>query len=140
MHYSKILGFKGRWANEFQTQSLDRFVGAYVRENRSGRTSHDSFPGVVVHAEQANESAGQAYALHLGWSGNHHVRVEEQFFGCAYAQLGELFYPGELSLKPGESYCSPVLYGASSARGFSDLSRYPSAGRNRKLFLRGWPS
>ena len=90
-HYSKILSFAGRWGNEFQSQSIDRFMGAYVRENRSGRTSHDSFPGVIVHTEQTNESSGSAYGLHLGWSGNHHVRVEEQFTGQAYAQLGELF-------------------------------------------------
>ena len=122
MHYNKILGFKGRWAKEFQTQSIDRFMGAYVRENRSGRTSHDAFPAVIVHSEQANESAGEAYGLHLGWSGNHHLRIEAQFVGRAYAQFGELFFPGELSLEPDESYCSPVLYGASSSTGFTDLS------------------
>ena len=102
MHYTKILGFTGRWANEFQLQTLDRFAGAYVRENRSGRTSHDTFPGVIVHAEHTNEQTGAAYGLHLGWSGNHHVRIEEQHSGQAYAQLGELFYPGELSLEPGQ--------------------------------------
>ena len=122
MHYNKILGFKGRWAKEFQTQSIDRFMGAYVRENRSGRTSHDAFPAVIVHSDQANESDGEAYGLHLGWSGNHHLRIEEQFVGRAYAQFGELFFPGELSLEPGESYCSPVLYGASSNTGLTDLS------------------
>ena len=122
MHYNKILGFKGRWAKEFQTQSIDRFMGAYVRENRSGRTSHDAFPAVIVHSDQANESAGEAYGLHLGWSGNHHLRIEEQFVGRAYAQFGELFFPGELSLEPGESYCSPVLHGASSNTGLTDLS------------------
>ena len=122
MHYNKILGFKGRWAKEFQTQSIDRFMGAYVRENRSGRTSHDAFPAVIVHSDQANESAGEAYGLHLGWSGNHHLRIEEQFVGRAYAQFGELFFPGELSLEPGESYCSPMLYGANSNTGFTDLS------------------
>ena len=122
MHYNKILGFKGRWAKEFQTQSIDRFMGAYVRENRSGRTSHDAFPAVIVHSDQANESDGEAYGLHLGWSGNHHLRIEEQFVGRAYAQFGELFFPGELSLEPGESYYSPVLYGASSNTGLTDLS------------------
>ena len=122
MHYNKILGFKGRWAKEFQTQSIDRFMGAYVRENRSGRTSHDAFPAVIVHSDQANESDGEAYGLHLGWSGNHHLRIEEQFVGRAYAQFGELFFPGELSLESGESYCSPVLYGASSNTGLTDLS------------------
>ena len=123
MDYKKILGFEGRWANEFQLQPVDRFMGTYLRENRSGRTSHDSFPGVVIHTEQANEATGAAYGLHLGWSGNHHIRIEEQFTGRTYAQLGELFFPGELSLNPNQSYCSPVLYGASTNNGLSALSR-----------------
>jgi len=123
MHYNKILGFAGRWGNEFQRQSVDRFMGTYLRENRSGRTSHDSFPGVILHTEQTNEGAGAAYGLHLGWSGNHQIRVEEQFVGRAYAQMGELFLPGELSLEPNESYCSPTLYGASTQSGLSSLSQ-----------------
>jgi len=122
MQYNKILGFTGRWANEFQQVSIDRFPGAYVRENRSGRTSHDSFPGIVVHTEDSNESSGSAYGLHLGWSGNHQLRIEEQHTGQAYAQLGELFFPGEMSLEPGEKYCSPTLYGTSTAHGFSAIS------------------
>ena len=109
MDHNKILGFQGRWANEFQRHSVDRFMGSYLRENRSGRSSHDSFPGVIIHTQQCNESTGHAYGLHLGWSGNHRIRIEEQFVGRAYAQLGELFFPGELSLEPNESYCSPVL-------------------------------
>jgi alpha-galactosidase len=122
MDHNKIMGFRGRWANEFQRYSVDRFMGTYLRENRSGRTSHDSFPGVIIHTEQCTENAGHAYGLHLGWSGNHRIHVEEQFTGRAYAQLGELFFPGELSLEPNESYCSPVLYGASTNRGLSALS------------------
>ena len=120
--HNKILGFQGRWANEFQRHSVDRFMGSYLRENRSGRSSHDSFPGVIIHTQQCNESTGHAYGLHLGWSGNHRIRIEEQFVGRAYAQLGELFFPGELSLEPNESYCSPVLYGASTDSGLSALS------------------
>ena len=122
MDHNKIMGFRGRWANEFQRYSVDRFMGTYLRENRSGRTSHDSFPGVIIHTEQCTENAGHAYGLHLGWSGNHRIRIEEQFTGRAYAQLGELFFPGELSLEPNESYCSPVLYGASTNSGLSALS------------------
>jgi len=123
INYNKILGFQGRWAKEFQLQSVDRFSGTYLRENRSGRTSHDSFPGVIIHTEQTSEASGAAYGLHLGWSGNHRIRVEEQFRGRAYAQLGELFFPGELNLDPKQSYCSPVLYGASTNNGLSALSK-----------------
>lgn len=124
LHYDKILGFEGRWANEFQLQHVDRFLGGYLRENRAGRTSHDNFPGIVIHTAQTNESIGGAFGLHLGWSGNHRICVEEHSGGRAFAQLGELFYPGELSLEPGESYRSPVLFGARTHSGFSGLSRH----------------
>ena len=123
LHYDKILGFEGRWANEFQLQKIDRFLGCYLRENRAGRTSHDNFPGVVIHTGQTNESIGGAFGLHLGWSGNHRICVEEHSGGRAFAQLGELFHPGEMSLEPGESYRSPVLFGARSHAGFSGMSR-----------------
>jgi alpha-galactosidase len=123
MHYDKILGFEGRWAFEFQLQHVDRFLGGYLRENRAGRTSHDTFPGIVIHTGQTNESIGGAFGLHLGWSGNHRICLEELSGGRALVQLGELFFPGELSLEPGESYRSPVLYGARTHDGFSGLSR-----------------
>ena len=123
LNYDKILGFEGRWSNEFQTRTVDRFLGSYLRENRAGRTSHDTFPGVILHTEQTNESNGSAYALHLGWSGNHRLRIEELSDGRAYAQLGELFFPGEISLAPGESYCSPDLYGVHTDKGFTDVSQ-----------------
>lgn len=123
LRFDKILGFEGRWSNEFQLQSVDRFMGSYLRENRTGRTSHDTFPGVILHTPQTNENAGAAYALHLGWSGNHSLRIEELSDGRAYAQLGELFFPGELSLDSGESYRSPNLYGVHTERGFTSLSQ-----------------
>jgi len=120
---NRILGFAGRWSNEFQPQTVARFRGSYLRENRSGRTSHDTFPGVVLHEPQTNETCGQAIALHLGWSGNHRLRIDEVSDGRAYVQLGELFFPGEIILSPGESYVSPKLYGAYSRSGFTGVSR-----------------
>lgn len=122
-HYDRILSFEGRWAKEFQPHHTGRFLGTYLRENRAGRTSHHSFPGVVIHTAQTNESLGGAYGLHLGWSGNHHISIEEDSSGRAFAQLGELFYPGEVLLAPGETYRSPPLYGARSHDGFSGLSQ-----------------
>jgi len=119
----RMVSFSGRWAAEFQTQLIHRFSGAFVRENRSGRTSHDAFPGVVLHGQHTNESAGIAYGLHLGWSGNHHLRVEQQYSGRSYVQFGELFYPGEVCLKSGQSYTSPTLYGVCTDSGLSGLSQ-----------------
>ena len=122
-HLDALTCFEGRWSNEFGRHSLPRFLGAYLRENRSGRTSHDSFPAVLLHESSASETQGDVLALHLGWSGNHRLRVEQLSDGRGYAQLGELLLPGELILASGEGYRTPVLYGVRTNDGFTGMSR-----------------
>jgi alpha-galactosidase len=119
---NKIMSFEGRWSNEFQCHSLDLFLGSFVRENRKGKTSHDNFPGMVMHNKHTHEQAGECYGFHLGWSGNHKMRVELLPEGRSYVQLGELLMPGELVLLPKQSYQSPTLYAGYSDQGFSGLS------------------
>jgi len=97
--------------------------GSYVRENKAGRTSHDNFPGLIVGAEETTEQSGPCFAFHLGWSGNNRVRVDRLSDGRAFVQMGEYFFPGEVSLAPGETYRTPCLYAGYSRAGFSALSR-----------------
>jgi alpha-galactosidase len=122
LHIDQIMSFEGRWSNEFQRKSFDMFLGSFVRENRKGKTSHDNFPGMVMHNKLTHEQGGECYGFHLGWSGNHKMRAELLAEGRSYAQLGELLMPGELALAPNESYTSPTLYTAYSNQGFSGLS------------------
>jgi alpha-galactosidase len=119
---NKIMSFEGRWSNEFQCHSLDLFLGSFVRENRKGKTSHDNFPGMVMHNSFTHEQAGECYGFHLGWSGNNKMRAELLPEGRSYVQLGELLMPGEVVLLPDQSYQSPILYVAYSDQGFSGLS------------------
>jgi alpha-galactosidase len=118
-----IIGFSGRWSDEFRRERLSRFSGGYVRENRRGRTSHDSFPAVILCSTATTESAGEAFGLHLAWSGNHRLRVDTLNDGRVLASLGALFFPGEIRLAPGESYHSPAIVAAHSTRGLSALSQ-----------------
>ena len=120
---SKLISFEGRWSNEFQRQSVDLVLGSFVRENRKGKTSHDVFPGFVVHSDSANEQHGECYGFHLGWSGNNKLRAELLAEGRRYVQMGELLLPGELTLEKGQAYQSPNIYGSFSKNGFSALSR-----------------
>ncbi|MFC4292475.1 alpha-galactosidase [Sphingorhabdus arenilitoris] len=122
-HMTDIIGFSGRWANEFQRERLKRFSGCYLRENRRGKTSHDSFPAVMLCADTTREQAGEAYGLHLAWSGNHRLRVDSLNDGQLFASAGALFFPGEMQLAPGESYHSPAIIAAYSSSGLSALSR-----------------
>ncbi|MEP1142273.1 MAG: alpha-galactosidase [Henriciella sp.] len=120
---TRLFGFSGRWAGEFELEEIAPFTGSYVRENKSGRTSHDSFPGLLVGAGETGEQAGACFAFHLGWSGNNRVRVDRLSDGRAFVQMGEYFFPGEMSLAPGETYSTPRLYAGFSREGFSALSR-----------------
>ncbi len=122
-HLEQIAAFEGRWANEFQLRTLERFTGTYNRDNRCGRTSHDAFPGLIVKSSTTSEHGGEAYAFHLGWSGNHRLHTEILSDGRGYVQMGELLLPGEVILSPGQHYKSPSLYASYSNEGLSALSR-----------------
>ncbi len=122
-HLDTIIGFSGRWADEFRHERFARMSGGYIRENRRGRTSHDSFPAVILCTQTTTESQGEAFGLHLAWSGNHRVRVDTDLDGRVFASLGALFWPGEMRLEPGEHYNSPAIVASYSASGLSALSR-----------------
>lgn len=119
---NKIMSFEGRWSYEFDRSTIDLFLGSYVRENRKGKTSHDNFPGFIMHNEFTHENNGECYGFHLGWSGNNKLRAELLPEGRSYAQLGELLLPGEVELAINESYKSPVLFTSYSEDGFNGLS------------------
>ncbi len=118
-----IIGLSGRWASEFNRERLTRFSGSYLRENKRGRSSHDSFPAIILCGERACEQSGEAYALHLAWSGNHVIRADSISDGRVFASMGSYLFPGEVILAAGESYASPAIVAGYSANGLSALSR-----------------
>jgi len=120
--FSDIISVEGRWAKEFQLRRFKRVAGTYLRENRKGRTSHDSFPGLLIAGNNTNDTSGEAISFHLGWSGNHRLCCEELHDGRALVQLGELLFPGEIILQSGESYTSPKLFVSYSDMGFSKIA------------------
>lgn len=120
---TEIIGFTGRWTQEFGQEKMARPEGTYLRENRSGRTSHFSYSAVLLAKAGTDEGSGEVYGLHLAWSGNHRLRVDTLTDGRVVASMGALLFPGEIRLAPGESYASPEIIAAYSAAGFSALSR-----------------
>ena len=118
-----IIGFTGRWTQEFTQERVARNAATYLRENRSGRTSHFSYPAILLAATDTNESAGEVYGFHLAFSGNHRIRVDSLTDGRVLVSLGALLLPGEVRLAPGETYASPEIVAAYSGQGLSKLSR-----------------
>ena len=119
----RVRSFTGRWANEFQIEEHDLVHGAFVRENRAGRTSHDSYPGFYLGETTTSEAHGLAAAFHLGWSGNHRMRIDRLSDGNLSLQASELLLPGEITLQPGEQYLTPPIFACWSSRGYGDVTR-----------------
>lgn len=115
----EVLRFTGRWTRELHSYRTPFEHGAFVTENRRGRTSHEHPPLLFAGTQAFGEWSGEVWGAHAAWSGNHHHLAEVLNDGRRYLQLGELFHPGELSLKPGESYSSPEVIAVYSASGLT---------------------
>lgn len=117
----RVLGFTGRWTLEFQEARETLGVATWRRDNRRGRTSHDSFPGVIV-GTALDDDEGAVFGAHLAWSGNHTILIEPLTDGRRQLQLGEWLAPGEVVLARGERYRTPCAYLSVSGQGLNGLS------------------
>jgi alpha-galactosidase len=132
----EILDFTGRQTAERIPQRHRVGDGLWLREGRRGHTGHDSATVVVAGVPGFSFGSGEAYAVHVAWSGNTVYRVERVPSGlgmtAAGAQRmlpgvttlggGELLLPGEITLAQGESYTTPWVYLAVSLAGLDELS------------------
>ncbi|MEQ3710448.1 MAG: alpha-galactosidase [Tateyamaria sp.] len=84
----EMIDFAGRWCGEFQMNRTPWSPGIRYRENRTGRTGHEHFPGLIVPVRGASNATGQAYAFHYGWSGGHRMVAEELPDGRRQIQFG----------------------------------------------------
>lgn len=135
--FGEMLGFTGRWVQEFQPNRQALPIGSLEFTNLKGRTSHDHFPGVLVGETGFGAQRGEVFAFHLGWSGNHRLRLERSQSGLTQFQAGAHLLPGEIDLEPGEDFTAPTLFATRSASGFNTI------GHNFQRFVRQqllrWP-
>ena len=122
-HAAELLTFHGRWCREFHPLRRDLAPGAYMAENRRGRTSHENPPILWAGTSGFGEQRGEVWGVHLAWSGNSRVSADRLPDGRALVQLGELLHPGEVVLGPGESYRTPAVYAVHSTAGMTPASR-----------------
>lgn len=112
--FDQVLTFAGRWGMEFQERRESLGISTWSRTNRRGRTSHDSYPGVIALGREGTHGP-EAYGVQLGWSGNHEVLIEPLDDGRRTLQIGEHWEPGEVVLAPGEAVSTPTAYHAYAA-------------------------
>ncbi|MEP2641436.1 alpha-galactosidase [Roseobacter sp.] len=115
-HADEMIDFAGRWCGEFQTVHTPWSAGIRTRENRTGRTGHEHFPGLLLPCRGATNTSGEAYALHYGWSGGHRMIAEELPDGRRQIQFG---HAPDTDPQPATEFRTAPLYGTYSAQGLN---------------------
>jgi alpha-galactosidase len=119
---TELMDFTGRWIREKHPQRRPFGIGSWVRESRRGRTGLDASPAMLAGTAGFGFRAGEVWAVHVAWSGNHVTYAERVHEGRGVLGGGELLSSGEVILQPGETYESPWLYGAYSSSGVDGIS------------------
>ncbi|SFC24147.1 alpha-galactosidase [Tropicimonas isoalkanivorans] len=144
---NETIEISGRWCGEFQLSRHPWSTGARLRDNRTGRTDHAHFPGVILPCRSATNTAGEAYALHYGWSGGHRMVTEELPDGRRQVQFG---HAGGSETMSGTRFESARLYACYSDSGLNgcavDFQRHlrdrivtwPDAARPRPVHYNCW--
>ena len=112
----EMIDFTGRWCGEFKTATTAWSAGMRFRENRTGRTGHEHFPGLIVPCTGATNTQGEAYAFHYGWSGGHKMIAEELPDGRRQIQFG---HAARMETEAATEFRSAPLYASYSGVGIN---------------------
>ena len=107
----------GRRNSGFAASPFTR--GLHVRQNRRGRTGQDHFPAIIVPERGTTDLAGEARALHFGFSGVHRLLAEEMADGRRQIQAG---VAEAAHLRPGGTVRSQTAYLAFSGEGLNGIA------------------
>lgn len=143
----EMIDVAGRWCGEFQLNRTPWSAGIRFRENRTGRTGHEHFPGLIVPGREATNTQGQAVAFHYGWSGGHRMVAEELPDGRRQVQFG---HAGTTDAATGTVFETATLYATYSASGLNGCATafqrhlrdrtvsFPDAARLRPVHYNCW--
>ena len=143
----EMIDVAGRWCGEFQLNRTAWSPGMRFRENRTGRTGHEHFPGLMVPCRGATNTQGQAYAFHYGWSGGHKMIAEELPDGRRQIQFG---HAERMEVAPQTRFETAPLYITFSDDGLNgcavafqrhlrdEIVHMPDAGRARPVHFNCW--
>ncbi|MEL6690127.1 MAG: alpha-galactosidase [Pseudomonadota bacterium] len=143
----EMIDFTGRWCGEFKTATTAWSAGMRFRENRTGRTGHEHFPGLIVPCTGATNTQGEAYAFHYGWSGGHKMIAEELPDGRRQIQFG---HAARMETEAATEFRSSPLYASYSGVGINGCAtafqrhlrdrivQFPNPDRPRPVHYNCW--
>ena len=114
-----MIDVAGRWTGEFQLNRTPWSPGIRYRENRTGRTGHEHFPGLIVPGRGATNTSGEAWAFHYGWSGGHRMIAEELPDGRRQIQFG---HAARMETDPATEFRTAPLYAVYSSDGLNGVA------------------
>jgi alpha-galactosidase len=112
----EMIDVAGRWCGEFQLNRTAWSAGIRYRENRTGRTGHEHFPGLLVPCRGATNTQGEVYGFHYGWSGGHRMIAEELPDGRRQIQFG---HAARMETAASTHFRSAPLYATYSSDGLN---------------------
>ncbi|HXH78558.1 alpha-galactosidase [Nocardioides sp.] len=136
---TELLDMTGRWCRERTPQRRPWLIGTHLREGRHGRTGHDATLLMVAGTPAFGFGAGEVWATHVAWSGDHAAYAERTIEGECLLGGGELLGPGEVELQEGATYTSPWLVGSHSTSGLDHASARIHGWLRRQLPLNQRP-
>ena len=142
-----MIDFTGRWCGEFRANATRWTPGVRFRENRTGRTGHEHFPGLLVPCRGATNTGGVAYGFHYGWSGGHRMVAEELPDGRRQIQFG---HAADTEGEAATRFETAPLYAVRSEKGLNGCAaafqrhvrerivRFPRPDRPRPVHYNCW--
>jgi len=112
----EMIDVSGRWCGEFQLNRTAWSAGMRYRENRTGRTGHEHFPGLLIPTTGATNTRGECYGFHYGWSGGHRMLAEELQDGRRQVQWG---HAARMETEPQTQFKTAPLYISYSSSGLN---------------------
>lgn len=143
----EIIDVHGKWTREFHLNRVAWTPGIRLREARTGRSGHEHPPYVIFAGQGATSAAGEARALHYGWSGGHRMVAEELPDGRRQVQFGHAW---GAEIRPGTRFETAEVLAIYSAAGLNGIGtafqrdirdrvvRWPDPARPRPVHYNCW--
>ncbi len=144
--------FPGAWARERQLHRQPLNPGITVLDSKRGASSTHQQPFIGLVRPHTTEMQGEAWGLHLVYSGNFTARTEVDAYQQTRVQLGINPHGFGWELQPGDSFQTPEAVLAWSETGLNGLShalhtlyrdhlvRGPYRHQTRPILANNWES
>ncbi len=119
----RMTALTGKWGEEYRISREAIRDGQTILQTRNIMSGPDAVPFFAVDEGDADERHGTVWFGTLLWSGTHRIVAEKDTVGNVHILAGVNPFDSAVTLKPGESWETPVLTFGCTCGGFGAMSR-----------------